>query len=232
VARDAAQEIAGVEARVGHRFAQRELLELALTHASSGPHNNERLEFLGDAVLNLGIAAELYARHPGLREGQLHRLRVSLVRGETLAAIGRELALGPSLRLGAGEQATGGRERASILADAVEALLGAVYLDAGTDTALDVVRALYRPRLDALATDASHKDPKTELQEYLQARRAPLPRYELAAAAGADSPRFRVLCHVRGLGEAVAGEAGTKRAAEQRAAREALRRLRGPEPSA
>jgi ribonuclease-3 len=230
VPRDAARDIAELETRIGHRFARRDLLELALTHSSFGACNNERLEFLGDALLNLGIAAELYARYPRLREGQLHRLRVSLVRGETLAAIGRELQLGPVLRLGTGEDASGGRERDSILADAVEALLGAVYLDAGTEAALGAVRGWYLARLAAIEPGVSHKDAKTELQEFLQARRAPLPRYELAAATdGPGQQCFRVLCHVRGLAEPVEAEAGTKRAAEQRAAREALQRLRRTE---
>lgn len=212
-----------------------DLLVVALTHRSFAYENgglptNERLEFLGDAVLNLGIAAELYARYPALREGQLHRLRVSLVRGETLADIGRELGLGAVLRLGAGEASSGGRERDSILADAVEALLGAICLDAGTDAALGVVRRWYAARLAGLEPGISHKDPKTELQEYLQARRAPLPRYELAATSGAPGQQhFRVLCHVRGLAVPVEAQAGTKRAAEQRAARTALARLQGAE---
>ena len=161
--------------QLAHAFGDPALLETALTHRSAGRRNNERLEFLGDAVLNLGIAAELYARYPALREGQLHRLRVSLVRGETLAEIARELGLGAELRLGAGEASSGGRERDSILADAVEALLGAISLDAGTDAALAVVRAWFATRLAGLEPGVSHKDPKTELQEYLQARRAPLP---------------------------------------------------------
>jgi ribonuclease-3 len=230
VPRDAGPDIARLQSRIGHDFARRELLELALTHASFGAGNNERLEFLGDAVLNLGIAAELYARFPALREGQLHRLRVSLVRGETLAEIGRELGLGAALRLGAGEASSGGRERDSILADAVEALLGAICLDAGTDAALGVVRRWYAARLAGLEPGISHKDAKTELQEYLQARRAPLPRYELAASGGAPGQQhFRVLCHVRGLAVPVEAQAGTKRAAEQQAARAALARLQGAE---
>lgn len=216
--------------RLAHAFGDPALLETALTHRSAGRRNNERLEFLGDAVLNLGIAAELYARYPALREGQLHRLRVSLVRGETLADIGRELGLGAVLRLGAGEASSGGRERDSILADAVEALLGAICLDAGTDAALGVVRRWYAARLAGLEPGISHKDPKTELQEYLQARRAPLPRYELAATSGAPGQQhFRVLCHVRGLAVPVEAQAGTKRAAEQQAARAALARLQGAE---
>ena len=228
--RDAGPDIARLQSRIGHDFARRELLELALTHASFGAGNNERLEFLGDAVLNLGIAAELYARYPALREGQLHRLRVSLVRGETLAEIGRELGLGPALRLGAGEASSGGRERDSILADAVEALLGAICLDAGTDAALGVVRRWYAARLAGLEPGISHKDAKTELQEYLQARRAPWPRYDLAASGGAPGQQhFRVLCHVRGLAVPVEAQAGTKRAAEQQAARAALARLQGAE---
>ncbi len=227
---DAGSDLARLQSRIGHEFARRDLLELALTHASFGAGNNERLEFLGDAVLNLGIAAELYARYPALREGQLHRLRVSLVRGETLAGIGRELGLGPALRLGTGEAASGGRERDSILADAVEAVLGAVCLDAGAEAALAVVRQWYAGRLAGLEPGISHKDPKTELQEYLQARRAPLPRYELAATSGVPGQqRFRVLCHVRGLADPVEAEAGTKRAAEQQAARTALARLQGAE---
>ncbi|MCG3171419.1 MAG: Ribonuclease 3 [Pseudomonadales bacterium] len=218
-------DIARLEARCGHAFARRELLATALTHASAGPDNNERLEFLGDALLDLAIAAELYARFPQLREGQLHRLRASLVRGETLAAIGRELGIGAALRLGAGEAASGGRDRDSNLADTVEALLGAVLLDAGVDAALATARAWFATRLERLEPGVSLKDPKTELQEFLQARRQPLPRYELLEPAPVAGGAFRVLCHVRGIDRPAPGEGRTRRIAEQQAAAAALGRL-------
>lgn len=221
------RDIAWFEGSSGYLFTRRELLRQALTHASAGSANNERLEFLGDAVLDLAIAAELHEQFPQLREGQLHRLRASLVRGEALAGIGRELGIGTMLRLGAGEASSGGRDRDSNLADAAEALLGAVLLDGGADAALAVARRWYASRLHAIEPEASHKDAKTELQEFLQARRRPLPRYELLGTGPAGAGEaFRVRCDVQGLSPAPCGEGRTRRIAEQQAAARALQRLR------
>lgn len=224
---DGSGALATIEARIGHRFSRPCLLQLALTHPSFGSEHNERLEFLGDALLNLAIAIELYQRHPTLREGSLSRLRAQLVRAETLAGLARELGLGPALRLGSGEAAAGGRDRESILADALEALIAAVQIDAGTDAALARVASWFGSRLAALDPGMSHKDAKTELQEVLQAHRRPLPRYELlelAPASGAGNCRVR--CHVPGLPEPVEGSGRNRRLAEQQAARRALEDLR------
>lgn len=218
-----------IEASIGHRFARRDLLVLALTHPSYGQPHNERLEFLGDALLNLGIAEELFRRYPGLREGQLSRLRANLVREETLARLARELGVGPELRLGGGEAATGGRDRDSILADAVEALIAAISLDAGTAAALAAVSRWFAGLLAAQDPDVSHKDPKTELQEYLQGRRKPLPRYEVLEFPETGGGVCRVQAHVEGLAEPSPGEGRNRRIAEQQAARHALGALRAGE---
>ena len=218
-----------IEASIGHRFSKRDLLVLALTHPSYGQPHNERLEFLGDALLNLGIAEELFRRYPGLREGQLSRLRANLVREETLARLARELGVGPELRLGGGEAATGGRDRDSILADAVEALIAAISLDAGTAAALAAVSRWFAGLLAAQDPGVSHKDSKTELQEYLQARRKPLPRYEVLVFPEAGAGLCRVQAHVEGLAEPSPGEGRNRRIAEQQAARHALGALRAGE---
>lgn len=218
-----------IEASIGHRFSRRDLLVLALTHPSYGKPHNERLEFLGDALLNLGIAEELFRRYPGLREGQLSRLRANLVREETLARLARELGVGPELRLGGGEAATGGRDRDSILADAVEALIAAISLDAGTAAALAAVSRWFADMLAAQDPDVSHKDSKTELQEYLQGRRKPLPRYEVLVFPEAGGGLCRVQAHVEGLAEPSPGEGRNRRIAEQQAARHALGALRAGE---
>jgi ribonuclease-3 len=215
-----------LETRIGHRFARGELLRLALTHRSFGASNNERLEFLGDAVLGFVIAGELYRLHPDLREGQLSRLRASLVRREALAAIARSLDLGEALHLAAGEAASGGRDRDSNLADALEAVLGAIQLDAGTAAAESAVRRWFGATLARLDPAVSHKDAKTELQEYLQARRRALPRYELLESGGeGDATHCRVLCYATGLADPAEGCGRNRRIAEQQAARAALERL-------
>ncbi len=219
----------GIEASIGHRFSRRDLLALALTHPSFGQPHNERLEFLGDALLNLGIAAELFSRYPSLREGQMSRLRASLVREETLAGLARELGVGPELRLGGGEAAAGGRDRDSILADALEALIAAISIDAGTEAALAAVSRWFAGMLDAQDPHVSHKDPKTELQEFLQARRRPLPRYEVLVFPEAGAGECRVQAHVDGLPEPSPGAGRSRRIAEQQAARHALGALRAGE---
>ncbi|SDJ56338.1 ribonuclease III [Microbulbifer yueqingensis] len=213
--------------RLGHSFDRPDLLELALTHRSHGSLNNERLEFLGDSILGFTIGAALFDRFPHGREGQLTRLRAQLVSGETLAQLARELELGDCLRLGEGEMKSGGYRRSSILADAVEALIGAIYLDAGLETARQRILAWFASRLDSLSLETA-KDPKTRLQEWLQARQRPLPEYRVVDVAGAEhAQRFVVECRVKGLADPVRAEAGSRRAAEKAAADTAYRRLTG-----
>ncbi|MEW6416277.1 MAG: ribonuclease III [Pseudomonadota bacterium] len=211
---------------LGHTFSRPELLAQALTHRSYGAVNNERLEFLGDSVLNCSVARALYDAFPELPEGSLSRLRANLVRQETLAEIAVALRLGESLRLGEGELKSGGFRRPSILADALESLFGAVFLDAGFDAAQGVVRRLFDPLVAKIDPRASGKDPKTLLQEILQARRLPLPEYRLVDTRGeAHDQSFIVDCVLtkpvlttRGLGK-------SRRAAEQEAARQACEAL-------
>jgi ribonuclease-3 len=165
------------ELRVGHRFAQPELLRRALTHRSHSATNNERLEFLGDSVVNCAIALELYHKFPQLSEGELSRLRASLVNQQSLAGVAQQFDFGSQLLLGEGEARSGGSRRPSILADAVEAVIGAAFLDGGFEAAHRVVRALLGSAIDAIDPATSGKDPKTLLQEYLQGRRIALPQY-------------------------------------------------------
>ncbi|ATJ82277.1 ribonuclease III [Halomonas beimenensis] len=212
--------------RIGHDFAQPELLELALTHRSFGGRNNERLEFLGDSIVNFVIAEDLYQRFPQAREGQLSRLRARLVKGQTLAELAREMDFGDHLRLGSGEMKSGGHRRDSILADAVEAVIGAAHLDAGMETARARVLAWYAERLEAIDLQDTQKDPKTRLQEFLQSRQVALPRYEVISVEGeAHAQTFTVECHVDILDEHTQGIGSSRRHAEQQAAARALGRL-------
>lgn len=212
--------------RLGYRFRDETLLRMALTHRSFGSVNNERLEFLGDALLNTVIALELFRRQPDADEGALSRLRAALVRAETLAALGRELGLGEALHLGEGERKSGGFRRDSILADAVEALLGAVYLDSDFDTVSALILRLFAERLDNLPSAEQLKDPKTRLQERLQRDGQPLPEYELVESSGADhARRFTVRCRVAALDLECVATAGSRRKAEQQAARDCIDRL-------
>lgn len=211
------------------------LLEEALTHRSAGHRNNERLEYLGDAALGFIMAEELYRRRPEATEGDLSRLRSSLVDKESLAAIGREWGLEGRIRLGQGELKSGGGRRRSILADAVEAVIGAVYLHSGFDAARGFVLGLYRQRLEDLPSADSLKDPKTRLQEWLQARNQALPVYEVESVSGkAHAQHFRALCRIESAGLEVPGEGSSRRRAEQAAAEGALKALdtgqRRPEP--
>ena len=211
---------------LGYGFSDRALLELALTHRSAGGRNNERLEFLGDALINLVVAEELYRRYPELEEGDLSRLRASLVNQEALAERARELDLGSHLNLGPGELKSGGYRRASILADALEALVGALFLDAGFVVTGTVIRRLFEPSLVTAASAGSVKDPKTRLQEALQARSLPLPLYAVESVRGEPHQQmFRVSCRVEPLQLHTEGVASSRRAAEQEAARAALERL-------
>ena len=209
--------------RLGYQFRDPALLDAALTHRSVGRRNNERLEFLGDALLNFVIGRALYDRCPQAPEGVLSRLRANLVKGDTLAAIAFDLDLGRNLRLGAGARKTGGHRSKSILADALEAVLGAVCLDGGTEAGTDVVQRLFADRLANLPAEGELKDPKTRLQEYLQARAALLPVYRLEAVTGPEhEQRFEVLCQIPALEASFRGVGSSRREAEQQAASLAL----------
>lgn len=215
-----------LQTRLGYEFVTPSLLQLALTHRSHGASNNERLEFLGDSILNLVIGDALFKRFPDVREGQLSRLRSQLVKGETLAEIAREFQLGECLILGEGEMKSGGHRRDSILADSVEALIGAIYTETDFDTCRKHVLSWFANRLDLLTVDTSAKDSKSRLQEYLQSLRKPLPEYEVVEAAGESHAQiFTVECRVVLLKQAVRAQATNRREAEKIAATEILRLL-------
>lgn len=219
---------ARLEQALGHHFAQPELLRQALTHRSHSSPHNERLEFLGDSVLNCAVAMLLFRRFPSLREGELSRLRASLVRQETLAEIATKLGLGNALRLGEGEMKSGGFRRPSILADALEAVFGAICLDAGFDAAYATIEGLYRDRIERIDPRHAAKDAKTALQEWLQGRRLPLPQYVLQETLGAaHAQEFVVTCSIPSLDVRVTGRGTSRRAAEQEAAQMALAKLSG-----
>ncbi len=211
-----------------YRFADTDLLLQALTHKSAAGRNNERLEFLGDAVLDFVISKAVFLARPDASEGDLSKLRSSLVKDTTLAAIARELGLGEHLVLGSGEKKTGGHRRESILADALEAIFGATYLDSGYDAAREMIQRVYASRLEALPDVEELRDPKTRLQEWLQGRKKPLPVYELIAVTGkAHQQEFEVSCSVRDMTGETRGTSTTRRKAEQKAAAEMLARLTG-----
>lgn len=216
-----------LQQRLQHRFADPRLLARAVTHRSFTADHNERLEFLGDSVLNLAVAGLLYERLQHLPEGDLSRVRANLVKQETLHQLAVTLGLHEMLRLGEGEARSGGHQRPSILADALEAVIGAVFLDAGFDAAAALVRRLYqgvdiRPEMQAAA-----KDPKTELQEWLQGRRMKLPVYRVAGTSGAAHKQtFEVACEIADLGLAQQGAGASRRAAEQAAAAAMLQALK------
>lgn len=217
-----------LEQALGHRFGDRELLKLALTHRSFGARNNERLEFLGDSLLNYAVADALFKKFPEAREGQLSRLRAQLVRGETLAQIARELNVGAQLTLSDGERKTGGADRDSILADSVEALFGAVYRDAGLEAVLITIERLYASRLAALSLAETPKDAKSRLQELMQARQQPLPEYQVVQVQGQGHEQvFTVSCRVAGLREPVMATASSRKRAEKQTAEQALALLSG-----
>lgn len=209
-----------------YAFADTALLEAALTHRSAGRPNNERLEFLGDAVLNAVVSDSLYRHFPRASEGELTRWRSELVREATLAAVARELGLGDAMRLGAGELKSGGFRRDSILADTLEAVFGAVYLDRGWDAARTVVTELFAARLEALASAKPPKDAKTRLQEWLQAQGLPLPAYEISGSIGSDHEKvFFARCSIPALGLRGDGEGASRRTAETSAAAAALAQI-------
>ena len=212
--------------QIGYFFADLGLLELALTHRSFGGKNNERLEFLGDSILNYVIAEELFHRFPKAKEGELSRLRASLVKGDTLAELAREFKLGDYLKLGAGELKSGGFRRDSILADAVEGIIGAMYLDAGMDVCREHILNWYKARLDATSLKIVTKDAKTRLQEYLQARKHALPQYDVVQIVGEPHDQtFFVHCVIELFAEAIEGKGNSRRIAEQVAATKALKIL-------
>lgn len=209
--------------RLGHAFASQMLLEQALTHRSHGANHNERLEFLGDSVLNCAVAALLYRRFSAIDEGDLSRVRANLVRQQTLYEIAQRIELSACMRLGEGELRSGGSRRPSILADGLEAVLGAVLIDAGFDAALAVVERLYEPILCNVDPHTLGKDAKTLLQEWLQSRKIPLPVYAVVATHGAaHNQMFEVECAVPKLGVQALGSGASRRAAEQAAAKKAL----------
>jgi ribonuclease-3 len=213
------RDTSGLQRRLGHAFGNESLLRRALTHRSYAADNNERLEFLGDGLLNAVVAILLFERLPGLPEGDLSRLRAGLVNQASLNEIALSLGLGDEILLGEGELKSGGFRRPSILADAFEALLGAVFLDAGFDAVRRVVEKHLAGRLEQAGDAPPGKDPKTALQELLQGRRLPLPRYTVLQVGGeAHSQSFRVECRVDELGACAEGEGTSRRAAEQQAA--------------
>ena len=212
-----------IERRLGYRFSNAVLLRQALTHRSHGVPHNERLEFLGDALLNFVIARLLFQQFTASPEGDLSRLRAGLVNQHALSELAASLSLGDHLRLGEGELKSGGFRRPSILADAFEALIGAIFLDGGFAAAEKVLTELYRPLLTAIDPQSSgNKDPKTRLQEYLQGRRLALPQYSIVSVIGeAHEQLFRVECAIAELSIRSRGEGPTRRAAEQQAAQTA-----------
>ncbi|ALP41010.1 ribonuclease III [Aeromonas schubertii] len=215
-----------LQSRLGYSFNDGELLTRALTHRSAGSRHNERLEFLGDSILSLVIAEELFHRFPQVAEGDMSRMRATLVREKTLAELAREFELGDHLILGPGELKSGGFRRESILADTVEALIGAIYLDSGMDTTRTLLLGWYASRLEEIKPGVEQKDPKTRLQEILQGNRKPLPTYTVINVKGeAHNQEFTVQCDVDGLGTPLVGIGSSRRKAEQAAAQQALEQL-------
>lgn len=212
-----------LENLLSYTFRNRDLLSRALTHSSLSEQHNERLEYLGDSVLNCAIATLLYERYPKVDEGPLSRMRSNLVKQQTLFEIASFLGMGHALRLGETEVATGGAQRPSILADAFEAVLGAIYLDGGFDAAVQVVKRIFTPILEQINPRSLGKDAKTMLQEYLQGRKIPVPTYTTLSKTGVSSAqRLLVECAVPSLNQITSGTGENRRAAEQEAARKML----------
>lgn len=208
-----------LEQRLGYHFEDQRQLQLALTHRSHGATNNERLEFLGDSILNFIVGEALFKRFPEAREGQLSRLRSQMVKGDTLAELAREFELGECLVLGEGEMKSGGHRRDSILADSVEAIIGAIYLASGLDICRERVLVWFAPRLNELGLDTSAKDSKSRLQEYLQAQRQPLPEYVVAEVGGEGHAQvFTIECRVALAKTPTVATASSRREAEKQAA--------------
>jgi ribonuclease-3 len=210
---------------LGHVFRDPDLLRQSLTHRSFAADHNERLEFIGDGVLNCAIARMLYECFPRMSEGELSRMRSALVNRDTLHRHATAIGLGASIRLGEGELKSGGAARPSILADALEALFGAIFLDGGFDAAYAAIERVYGAEISGADTDAIAKDPKTQLQEWLQARRFPVPEYAIVAVQGeAHQQTFEVVCRIPALGISESGTGSSRRAAEQAAAARAYER--------
>lgn len=219
---------AGLNLNLNYRFSDSGLLQRALTHRSKGACNYERLEFLGDSILNFVISEHLYDRFEDIQEGTLSRMRADLVRKETLAALARQLDIGTQLILGGGELKSGGFNRDSILSDVLEAIIGAIYQDGGMDAARGFVLHIYRSRLEEVHPSRVLKDAKTRLQELLQKQSLDVPVYELLEVTGEPhNQRFLVECRAAGLTQPVRGEGNTRRIAEQEAAAKAYARLTG-----
>lgn len=220
-------DIEKLSRRLDYHFKQPAYLKQALTHCSVGSDNYERFEFLGDSILSFVIANQLFSQFPTESEGQLSRLRSFLVKGDMLAEIAKEINLGDFLYLGQGELKSGGFRRASILADALEAIFAAVFLDGGIDAAKEVIVNLYRTRLQDPSLNDCLKDAKTQLQEYLQAEKRALPDYTLDKIDGDEHDQvFHVTCSVQGIKQVTTGEGSNRRRAEQMAARSMLKKLK------
>jgi len=222
-------ELDQLQSEIGYQFSDPELLQRAVTHRSVGKDNNERLEFLGDSILNFVIAEALFEKFPDNREGGLSRLRASLVKGEKLAELATGINLGQYLILGSGEMKSGGYRRASILADTMEAIIGAVHLDSDFARCKKLILHLYQQSLSNLSdiTDTEDlKDPKTRLQEYLQSRKQPLPEYHMDEVTGESHNQiFTISCNVSCLEKSTIGKGSSRRVAEQESAELALRLL-------
>lgn len=216
-----------LEERIGYRFNDQRQLQLALTHRSHGATNNERLEFLGDSILNFVIGEFLFNKFPEAREGQMSRLRSQLVKGETLAELAQEFALGECLILGEGELKSGGRSRDSILADSVEAIIGAIYLESGIQIVTERILTWYGERLAAISLEITAKDAKSRLQEYLQSQQQPLPEYRVVEVGGEGHAQvFTIECHVTLSKLPTRAIASSRREAEKKAASAMLQKLK------
>ena len=215
-----------LEKKLGYLYVNDDLLKRAITHRSAGSRHNERLEFLGDSILSLVIAEALYHRFPDVSEGDMSRMRATLVREKTLAELAREFDLGEYLILGPGELKSGGYRRESILADTVEAIIGSIYLDSDMERIRTLLLQWYASRLDEIRPGADQKDPKSRLQEFLQGRRRPLPSYAVIKVKGeAHNQEFTVQCDIEGMEAPVIGVGSSRRKAEQSAAEKALEQL-------
>lgn len=215
-----------LQTKLNYQFKHLGLLEQALTHRSAADKHNERLEYLGDSILNFIIAEALFHRFPQCNEGELSRMRATLVREPTLAVLARQFALGECLNLGPGELKSGGFRRESILADGIEALIGAILLDSDLTTVTKVVRQWYEQLLTEIRPGENQKDPKTRLQEYLQGKRLPLPHYDVIDIQGeAHCQTFKVECHINNLNKTFIGVGSSRRKAEQAAAQQILQEL-------
>ena len=215
-----------LQKKLGYQFANLDYLKQALTHRSAAAFNNERLEFLGDSILNFAIGKALYEKFPKANEGELSRMRAALVKEQTLAIIARQFELGDYLKLGPGEMKSGGHRRESILSDCVEAIIAAIYLDAEMDKAMGRVYEWYKSLLAEMTPGEAQKDPKTRLQEFLQSRKLPLPEYEVIEIRGeAHNQTFKVSCKVQGVEEPIIGSGTSRRKAEQNAAEQVIQLL-------